>query len=57
MGLSTCTATVRSLFATSKRRVCTFPELLRQVLRATARQSTSPVETEVGRCTLNQVDP
>ena len=38
--------TVRSLFATSKRRVCPFPELLRHVLRATTRQSSSPVETE-----------
>lgn len=37
---------VRSIFSTSKRRVCPFPELLSQVLRATTRHATSPSETQ-----------
>ena len=36
----------RSIFATSRRRVMAFPELLRGVVRATARESASPEETE-----------
>lgn len=38
--------TTRSLFATSKRKVSTFADLLQHVLRTTTRQSSSPTEVE-----------
>lgn len=38
--------TVRSLFATSKRKVLAFSELLEQTIRASSRRSANPTETE-----------
>lgn len=38
--------TVRSLFATSRRKVSSFADLLQHVLRTTTRQSSSPTEVE-----------
>ena len=47
----------RSIFATSRRRVMAFPELLRGVVRATARESASPEETEQALRLLAESSP
>ena len=47
----------RSFFATSRRRVMAFPELLRGVVRATARESASPEETEQALRLLAESSP